>query len=161
MTTIIKPLEWEDIGSGFSRARAPLFGNIRVEKYGARFNTCYSLPGYADTFAEGDFSTAEDAKAACEAEYQRRMLSALAPQAGDNAEEPVAWQPKYKQDVIDHHKSIGSGLWDYAMTVYPTKEMAENYGHGAHEVRPLYTHPCTSTPVVSPNAPDLEDNGGE
>jgi hypothetical protein len=74
---IIKPLEWEDIGSGFSRARAPLFGNIRVEKYGTRFTTCYSVPGYANTFAEGDFSTADEAKAACEAEYQKHIRAAL------------------------------------------------------------------------------------
>jgi hypothetical protein len=73
----IRPLIWEDIGSGFSRAPAPLFGNIRVEKYGELFTTCYSLPGYSNTFAEGAFASADEAKAACEAEYQKRMRVAL------------------------------------------------------------------------------------
>ncbi|MCR6502540.1 Lar family restriction alleviation protein [Shinella sp. CPCC 101442] len=58
--------------------------------------------------------------------------------------EPVAWQPKYKQDVIDHHRIIGDGLWEYAMTVYPTKAQAEGYGYGGHEARPLYAHPPRS-----------------
>jgi hypothetical protein len=107
------------------------------------------------------YPSVEAAKAAAQADYEARILSALSPQADDNAEEPVAWQPKYKQEVIDHHKSIGSGLWDYAMTVYPTKEKAENYGGGGHEVRPLYAHQCTSTSVVSQNAPGLEDKGGD
>jgi len=52
--------------------------------------------------------------------------------------EPVAWQPKYKQEVIDHHRKIGSDLWEYAMTVYPTKAEAEGYGYGGHEARALY-----------------------
>ena len=73
----VKPLEWEDIGPGFSRAKAPLFGNIRIEKYGPKFTTCYSVPGYSNVFADGEFATAEEAKAAAEAEYQKRMTSAL------------------------------------------------------------------------------------
>lgn len=73
----VKPLEWEDIGSGLSTAPAPLFGNIRVEKYGALFTTCYSLPGYSNTFAEGSFATADEAKSACEVEYQKRVRATL------------------------------------------------------------------------------------
>lgn len=79
----IRSLDWEAIGSGFFRAPAPLFGNIRVEKYGSLFTTCYSLPGYSNTFAEGAFATADEAKAACEAEYQKRMRAALASEGSD------------------------------------------------------------------------------
>jgi hypothetical protein len=61
-------------------------------------------------------------------------------------DQPVAWQPKYKQEVIDHHRSIGSDLWEYAMTVYRTREAAENYGGGGHEARPLYANPSLSAP---------------
>lgn len=88
----IKPLEWEDIGSGFSRARAPLFGNIRVEKYGDLFTTCYSVPGYSNVFAEGAFASAKEAKAACNAKYQECILSALV----DVPVEPV--KPDWWQD---------------------------------------------------------------
>ena len=57
------------------------------------------------------------------------------------AQEPVAWQPRYKQSVVDHHRSQGADFWEYAMSVYPTKAAAENYGHGGHEARPLYAAP--------------------
>lgn len=73
----VKALEWEEIGSGFYRARAPLFGNIRVEKYGKRFTVCYSLPGYSDTFTPGDFATADEAKTAAQADYEQRIRSVL------------------------------------------------------------------------------------
>lgn len=52
--------------------------------------------------------------------------------------EPAAWQPRYKQDVIDHLRSIGGKVWDYAMTVYSSRDGAESYGLGDHEVRALY-----------------------
>lgn len=73
------------------------------------------------------------------ANFVRCALSAAL--AAAEAQEPVAWQPKYKQDVIDHHCSLGGDVWEYAMTVYPTKQGAEGYGIGGHEVRPLYTRP--------------------
>ncbi|KQS90330.1 hypothetical protein [Rhizobium sp. Leaf386] len=73
----IKPLEWGKLGPGFYRAKAPLFGNIRIEKYGPKFTTCYSVPGYSNVFAEGEFSTVREAKAAAETEYQSRMFAAL------------------------------------------------------------------------------------
>lgn len=64
------------------------------------------------------------------------------------AAEPVAWQPRYKQEVIDHHRSIGSDLWEYAMTVYPTKEQAQGYGYGGHECRALYAAPPAPSVAV-------------
>jgi Lar family restriction alleviation protein len=84
----VKPLEWEEIGSGFYRAKAPLFGNIRVEKYGTRFTVCYSLPGYSDTFTPGDFATAEAAKTAAQADYEQRVRNTLLdnPQLDSRAE---------------------------------------------------------------------------
>lgn len=75
----IRPLEWEKLGYGFFRAPAPLFGNIRVEHYGDEFTVSYSLPGYSNTFAEGAFGTEEQALAAAEAEYQKRMASVVMP----------------------------------------------------------------------------------
>jgi hypothetical protein len=84
----VKPLEWKDLGFGFLVAQAPLFGNIRVEHYGDEFTVSYSIPGYSNTFAEGEFFTVEKAKAAAEAEYERRILSALSQQP---VTPPVAW----------------------------------------------------------------------
>lgn len=73
------------------------------------------------------------------------------------AVEPVAWQPRYKQDVIDHHRSIGGDLWEYAMTVYPTKAQAEGYGYGGHEARPLYTSPPLSLREGEDSAEVIEE----
>lgn len=63
--------------------------------------------------------------------------------------EAVAWQPKYKLDVIDHMRSLGGFVWEYAMTIYPTKEGAQSHGMGDHEVRPLYTSPPASAEAVA------------
>jgi hypothetical protein len=68
-------------------------------------------------------------------------LSALAPQAGDNAEEPVAWV------IPGSDNARADGFID---------AMAWQEGEFS---RPLYAHPCTSTPVLSQNAPALEDKG--
>lgn len=77
---------------------------------------------------------------------------ALAPHAGDNAEEPEAW--------IIRCKGWGEEL---RFTEDGAKELADRLekicGKTA-SITPLYTHPCTSTPVVSQNVPDLEDKGG-
>jgi hypothetical protein len=70
----------------------------------------------------------------------------LAPQAGDNAEEPVAWRYRYK-----------GGKW----AVQKNKPHWYREGMADVEIEPLYTHPCTSIPVVSQNAPALEDKGGD
>ncbi|KNY36046.1 hypothetical protein AKG12_03365 [Agrobacterium sp. SUL3] len=77
-------------------------------------------------------------------EVARRAIA----EAALSAAEPVAWQPRYKQEVIDHHKSIGSDLWEYAMTVYPTKEQAQGYGYGGHECRALYAAPPAPSVAV-------------
>ncbi|MGQ3080640.1 MULTISPECIES: hypothetical protein [Rhizobium/Agrobacterium group] len=93
-----------------------------------------------------------DAKTAwAECEALREKVAAL--EAALSAAEPVAWQPRYKQEVIDHHKSIGSDLCEYAMTVYPTKEQAQGYGYGGYECRALYAEP---QPAPSVAVKDLE-----
>ncbi|QIG68212.1 hypothetical protein EVB56_021 [Rhizobium phage RHph_Y1_10] len=70
----------------------------------------------------------------------RAVLSALAPQAGDNADaEEIA---KKAADAV--------GVTPYS-DMRPFVVQAVKYA--------LASHPCTSTPVVSQNAPDLEDKG--
>jgi hypothetical protein len=83
-------------------------------------------------------------------EFANEKVEAIraAIEAALSAAEPVAWQPRYKQEVIDHHKSIGSDLCEYAMTVYPTKEQAQGYGYGGHECRALYAEPQPAPSVA-------------
>lgn len=74
----VKGLEWEHLGGDFHRAKAPLFGNIRIENYGgSEFIVTYSIPGYSDTFTPGKFASADEAKAAAQADYETRIRSAL------------------------------------------------------------------------------------
>lgn len=69
--------------------------------------------------------------------------------------EPVAWQPRYKQEVIDHLRTVSDDVSEYAMTVFPTKEQAEEYGHGGHDVRPLYAEPVkTPFEIASKHIPE-------
>ena len=75
--------------------------------------------------------------------YAREALEAAL-----SAAEPVVWQPRYKQDVIDHLRTVSDNVSDYAMTVFQTKEQAEEYGHGGHQVRALYAaQPAPSAAV--------------
>lgn len=105
----------------------------------------YIAEAIEETFGERcpDYS---DGCPTCEAWKRFDYLESLAALSTDA--EPVAWQPRYKQEVIDHHKSIGSDLWEYAMTVYPTKEQAQGYGYGGHECRALYAAPPAPSVAV-------------
>lgn len=65
-----------------------------------------------------------------------------------SAAEPVAWQPRYKQEVIDHLRTVSENVSEYAMTVFQTKDQAEEYGHGGHDVRALYAAPPAPSVAV-------------
>jgi len=74
----VKPLEWEHLGGNTYRAAAPLFGNLRVERYGTgNWHAAWSVPGSTYAFVEGEFPSHAAAMAAAQAEYDRRILSAL------------------------------------------------------------------------------------
>lgn len=75
----VKPLGWDDMGGDFARAAAPLFGNIRVEKYSDNFTVAWSVPGFTDTLTDGEWATFADAKAAAQADYTARICAALEP----------------------------------------------------------------------------------
>lgn len=74
---IFKPLAWEHLGGDHHRAPCPLFGNLRVEKYTGGYIVVWSVPGYCDTFAPGEFGSADSAKFAAQQEYERRLLPFL------------------------------------------------------------------------------------
>jgi hypothetical protein len=140
MTIKVKPLEWRP-EPPYHVAR--VFGNVYAVEAWDGGATLSGVGG------RRDFNTLSEAKAAAQADYEARILSALAPQAGDNAEEQVAWLVKiYSIDgaLLDTRlEFVKPTVWSTALT----------------EFVPLYTHPCTSTPVVSQNAPALEDKGGD
>lgn len=73
----VKPLEWELLGGDSWRASALFFGSFRVENFASGYIVLWSAPGISDTFIEGRWPTAEAAKAAAEADYRQRILSAL------------------------------------------------------------------------------------
>ena len=73
----VKPLVWKDLADYFAKAEAPLFGNIRVESYGSGFAVSWSVPGFSDAFCDGRWPTRDAAKAAAQADYERRILAAL------------------------------------------------------------------------------------
>lgn len=73
----VKPLEWELLGGRSWRAKALLFGSFRVERYADGYIVMWSVPGYSDAFVEGRWPTAEEAKAAAQADYEQRILAAL------------------------------------------------------------------------------------
>lgn len=88
----VKPLVWEQLGEKAWRAPSPLFGTFRVECYGGRpWQALWSVPGFCDTFVEGEFATTDDAKQAIESRIRAALVS-----PGDG------WQPTHR------HKKRGS-----------------------------------------------------
>jgi hypothetical protein len=74
----VKPLVWERLGGGNYRAKAPLFGNIRIEGWSSgKWNVAWSVPGFCDTFTDGDFPTLEAAQAAAQADFADRIMAAI------------------------------------------------------------------------------------
>lgn len=85
----VKPLEWEAIDGGNAfRAPAIIFGWIRIETYTMHsWQVLWSVPGICNILLPSVFDTPDEAKAAAEADYRTRILSALETEAV----EPVAW----------------------------------------------------------------------
>ncbi len=77
----VKPLVWDDLGDGRAyRAKAPLFGSIRVEAYySGGFHVLWSVPGFCDIFTPGLYASADLAQAAAQADYTSRITAALEP----------------------------------------------------------------------------------
>lgn len=88
-------------------------------------------------------------------------LSALAPQAGDNAEEPGG-DDETESLLIRNLVGVVRKLCKHLPTTDMTRMEAEDFLLRNNLYGSVFrAHPCTSTPVVSQNAPDLEDRGGD
>ncbi|QIG72952.1 dihydrofolate reductase protein [Rhizobium phage RHph_N3_2] len=119
MTTVkVKPLEWRP-EPPYHVAR--VFGNVYAVEAWDGGATLSGVGG------RRDFKTLDEAKAAAQQDYETRIMSALAPQAGDNAEEPVAW--RYRTKAPD-----GWSMW----TVTSEKPDGSAY---ECEIVPLYERP--------------------
>ena len=79
----VKKLEWEPIDGGNAfRASALVFGWIRIESYTIHnWQVQWSVPGICNILLPSVFSTPDEAKAAAQADYEARILSALEPSA--------------------------------------------------------------------------------
>lgn len=76
----VKPLKFEQIFTNGWRAPAPLFGHIRLEKYGSDWVVQWSVPGFCDAFVEGEFDDLQDAMDAAQTKYADLMQKAFQPQ---------------------------------------------------------------------------------
>jgi hypothetical protein len=85
------------------------------------------------------------------------FLSALAPQAGDNAEEPGG-DDETESLLIRNLVGVVRKLCKHLPTTDMTRMEAEDFLLRNNLYGSVFrAHPCTSTPVVSQNATDLED----
>ncbi len=78
----VRALEWEEIDDGKAfRAFLPIIGSVRVEPYGCCgwWEVLWSMPGQCDKLIPDVFDNPNDAKAAAQADYERRILAALTP----------------------------------------------------------------------------------
>lgn len=76
----VKPLEWDELNDGEAfRAFLPIIGSVRVEPYGCCgwWEVLWSMPGQCDKLIPDVFDNPDDAKAAAQADFERRILSAL------------------------------------------------------------------------------------
>jgi len=110
----VKPLMWEDLGNGRAyRAACPLFGSIRIEAYySGEFHVLWSVPGFCDSFTPGLYETAELAKAAAQADYEARILSALTIHPADPLSDPRVVA------LVDEASAFDSADW-YWRTMDP------------------------------------------
>lgn len=135
MTITIKPLEWE-------YHERPMMTYVVSDERGLRYhiNQYFGSDSYYFATVRHDGNILYDgddlpsAQAAAQADYEARILSALAPQAGDNAEEPEAW--------IIRCKGWGEEL---SFTEAGAKELAEKLenipGVKRATITPLYARP--------------------
>lgn len=73
----VRPLEFEQIFRNGYRASAPLFGHIRVEKFGDDWFVNWSTPGFSDSFVHGEFIGPDEAMKAAQAKYEQLMAKAI------------------------------------------------------------------------------------
>ena len=74
---VIKPLDWEHLGGDQYHAACPVFGSLKIERYGCDFYVNWSIPGVCVAFIQKGFETLSKAFEAAQEEYERRLYQAL------------------------------------------------------------------------------------
>lgn len=121
----VKPLEWQEQSD--SSGEMSYWGHHQFGVYAVNRDYFSVVPWelLAGGRVIGNYDTVEAAKAAAQSYYEQRILSALAPQAGDNEGEPVAWMQG-----------------TFVTTNYNNVRFDEEVS-GSGKYTPLYTHPST------------------
>lgn len=71
---------WKDLGADYWRASAPFFGSFRIEPCGNQgFHVLWSVPGLCNRMIADLFTSVDAAKAAAQANYNSRILTAIQP----------------------------------------------------------------------------------
>lgn len=93
----VKPLQWESIDGGNAfRAPALIFGWIRIETYTLHsWQVQWSVPGICNLLMPNVFDSPSAAKAAAQADYERRILAALEPAEPATDAEPTNAENAY------------------------------------------------------------------
>lgn len=121
----VKQLEWGELNEGKTfRALLPIIGSIRVEPYGVCgwWEVLWSMPGQCDKLVPDVFDTPEEAKAAAQADYEKRVLSALEPssareQAMEEILRELSRNPRQLIDMVasairDNGGDLCDGSWE-------------------------------------------------
>lgn len=111
LAQVVKPLAWENFEGRGAKANAMLLCNYLIDRWSdGRFEVSVSSPGYGTGFdGERWHDSLELAKAAAQADYERRILSAIdldAIRAEARAEAlreaaGVVWSMSEREDLAD------------------------------------------------------------
>lgn len=175
----VKPLVFIKLADGYHKAALPIIGKVRVEPYyDGTFHVVWSVPGFCDAFLPGSFATEAEAIAAANAEYERRILSAL--DLGETQAQPApvvpdGWrlvpvEPTERMMEAGDETIAGDGsaygVWDDMLDKAPPapllteaqagakalREVADKLGNGPYSIARL--------PILN-EADRLEREGGK
>jgi len=109
----VKPLEWTDFDDRGARASAFLNSSYLIQMWRGRgeFEVSVSVPGYQSAFDGKRFhTTIDDAKAAAQADYEARILSAIEPVTVQSAarvlDEELCEKIVVVCGFLEHHPAI-------------------------------------------------------
>lgn len=127
-------LEWRGTEGVWAKADALFGATYRITEY-AGMAKPFKLETVGFVGPHGHYGTLDDAKAAAQADYERRILSALAEPAGEA--EPVAWRYRYngKWYVCDSEAVARLG-WDVT-PLYTTPPDASAIREALEAIRAL------------------------
>lgn len=158
----VKQLEWGELNEGKTfRALLPIIGSIRVEPYGVCgwWEVLWSMPGQCDKLVPDVFDTPEEAKAAAQADYEKRILSALEPSSAREQalEEAAKWLDDWSEETWGQDVSP-----EYAATAIRELKSQQNTETSAIEKKKFYHNEWPHDALMAARRDGFIDhNGGE